>query len=95
MITRVIMAKGGRLTSGIGDTALVAGLTCTIVVSGELGEQFDDAFAGLVLRHEDGNTCLSGALTDQSEFHGVLSQLFDLGLEILSISTHPGESCDG
>ena len=35
------------------------------------------------------------SLTDQAELQGVLSQVFDLGLEIVSISTHPGEFPEG
>ncbi len=66
-------------------------LNCTIVVAGELGEQFDGAFADLALSHESGTTRISGDVTDQAELQGVLTQLFDLGLEIVSISTHPGE----
>ena len=90
-ITRVIIAKGGRLPSGIRKTPDVSDLTCTIVVSGELGAQFGQVFADMVLSHESGTTRISGALTDQAELQGVLHQIFDLGLEILSISTHPGE----
>jgi len=95
MITRVIIAKGGRIWSRLRHTRWVPGLSCTIVVSGELGERFEGAFAGLALRHASGTTRLSGHLTDQAELQGVLSQLFDLGLEIVSISTHPGESLGG
>ena len=87
----MIIAEGGRLGRCDRHTRGVPGLNCTIVVSGELGEQFDGAFADLVLSHETGTTRISGAVTDQAELQGVLSQLFDLGLEILSISTHPGE----
>ena len=49
------------------------------------------AFADLALSHDAGTTRISGTVTDQAELQGVLSQLFNLGLEILSISTHPGE----
>lgn len=87
----MILAEGGRLGPGDRHTQGVPGLNCTIVVSGQLGEQFDGAFADLALSHEAGTTRISGAVTDQAELQGVLSQLFDLGLEILSISTHPGE----
>jgi hypothetical protein len=73
----------------------VPGLSVTIVLSGELGERFDGAFADLALTHESGTTRLCGEVTDQAELQGVLSQIFDLGLEILSISTHPGESRSG
>ena len=94
-ITRVIIAKGGRRSRGVRHTPDVAGLTCSIVVSGELGSQFDGVFGDLALSHETGTTRLSGPLTDQAELQGVLRQLFDLGLEILSISTHPGGSPPG
>jgi hypothetical protein len=66
-------------------------LECTIVVSGELGDAFSGAFGGLELSREDGRTRLCGTLADQAEFEGALRHLFDLGLEIESIVTHPGE----
>lgn len=73
----------------------VSDLQCTIVVTGELGEQFDGVFADLSLSHDAGTTLMSGSLTDQAELQGVLRQIFELGLEILSISTHPGEKSAG
>jgi hypothetical protein len=91
----VIIAIGGRLGSGVRHTPDVAGLQCTIIVSGELGERFDKVFADLDVSHASGTTRISGALTDQAELQGVLHQIFDLGLEILSISTHPGEVRSG
>ena len=69
----------------------MAGIVCTIVVSGELGDQFEGVFADMALSHVDGTTHINGPLTDQSELHGVLKQVFDLGLDILSVSTHPGD----
>ena len=91
----MIIAKGGRIRTGVGHTQQVSGLSCTIVVSGELGEKFDGVFADLVLSHEAGTTRLTGSLTDQAELQGVLGQLFDLGLEVVSFSTHPGEIARG
>jgi len=91
----VIIVKGGRLPGRIRHTPDVPGLTCTIVVSGELGQQFDGVFADLGLSPEAGTTVISGALTDQAELQGVLRQIFDLGLEVLSVSTHPGEFPSG
>lgn len=69
----------------------MSALTCTITVSGELSEEFDEVFADLVLSHGAGTTQISGALTDQAQLQGVLHQIFDLGLEVLSIATQPGE----
>jgi hypothetical protein len=74
----------------------VPGLSCTIVVSGELGERFDGEFADLSLFHERGTTRLTGDLVDQAELNGVLHLLMDLGLSIISIAAHhPGESARG
>lgn len=78
--------KGGPLRKGGRDTRGVSGLDCTIIVAGELGETFEEAFAGLALGHEAGTTRISGAVTDQAELQGVLRQVFDLGLQILSVS---------
>jgi hypothetical protein len=91
----VIIAEGGRLPVRVSQTRGVSRLSCTIVVSGELGESFDGVFADLALSHETGTTRISGAVTDHAELEGVVRQLFDLGLEILSISTHPGETPHG
>ena len=65
----------------------MTGLTCTIVVSGEFGERFVGAFADLGLARESGTTRLTGVLIDQSGANGVLHQLMDLGLEIISVAT--------
>jgi hypothetical protein len=86
-ITRVITRTGGRFGSGVAQTSGVTGLACTIVVSGELGERFVGAFADLGLARESGTTRLSGVLVDQAELHGVLRQLMDLSLEIISVAT--------
>ena len=64
----------------------MAGHWCVIVVAGELDERFGDAFADLSVRATNGHTELTGSLRDQSQMLGVLRQLFDLGLEIESIS---------
>ena len=68
----------------------MAGHWCVIVVAGELDERFHDAFADLSVRAANGHTELTGSLRDQSRMLGVLRQLFDLGLEIESISATPG-----
>lgn len=64
----------------------VSDLRCVIVVSGELDERFVDAFADLSICATDGETTLTGTLRDQSHLQGVLRQLFDLGLDITTLS---------
>ena len=65
------------------------GLRSVIVVSGELDDRFGEAFANLSVRAASGTTELTGNLRDQSELLGVMRQLFDLGLDIVSMSATP------
>ena len=64
-------------------------MSCTIVVAGELGDQFEAAFDGLSLVRTPGVTKLRGEVADQSALQGVLRQVANLGLEIVSVWTHP------
>lgn len=70
-------------------------MLCTIVVAGELDPRFGDAVEGMTLTAAEGRTELVGTLTDQAHVQGVLHQLFDLGLEVLSFSTAPASAADG
>jgi hypothetical protein len=69
----------------------VPDICCTIILSEELGERFDGVIGGLALTHSAGRTELNGRVIDQAALNGVLKHVMDLGLEIISISTHPGE----
>ena len=56
-----------------------------ICVEGHLDEKWSDWLQGMTLRHEsDGTSTLEGTLTDQAALHGVLSQIRDLGVPIIS-----------
>jgi hypothetical protein len=57
-----------------------------IQVRGHLSSQWDDWFGGLVIENmPDGDALLHGELPDEAALHGVLGQLRDLGLELLSL----------
>jgi hypothetical protein len=61
-----------------------------IRVTGHLAPRWDDWFAGLTLTADpDGTTVLRGPLVDQSELHGVLRRLSDLGLSLVSLRSTP------
>jgi hypothetical protein len=60
---------------------------CEIVVQGELSSRFDGMFAGMTLNAHDERTEMSGELPDQSALQGVLRQLFDIGLEVISVQS--------
>jgi hypothetical protein len=57
-----------------------------IVVRGELSQRYMPAFEGMTLVADDGQTAIVGPVTDQAHLHGLLNQVSDLGLELLSVN---------
>jgi hypothetical protein len=52
-----------------------------------LDDRWSTWFAGLSLtREDDGTTTLRGALADQSELHGLLAKVRDLGVTLISVT---------
>jgi len=43
----------------------------------------------MTLTASGGMTTLAGSLADQSQFQGVLRQLFDLGMDVVSFTSTP------
>ena len=57
-----------------------------IRVEGQLPENWSDWFGKLtVLPTADGNSLLTGPIRDQSELHGMLIKIRDLGLVLISV----------
>ena len=57
-----------------------------IRVAGHLDEHWSPWFDGLAITHEgDGTTTLRGAVRDQSELHGLLAKVRDLGATLISV----------
>lgn len=57
-------------------------------VKGHLSQQWINLFEGLtVTLEEDGNTLLSGPVSDQSAMHGILKKIRDLGMPLLSVNS--------
>ncbi|NIK54745.1 hypothetical protein [Kribbella shirazensis] len=55
-------------------------------VAGRLDPRWSSWFADFTLVPDpDGTTVLRGAITDQSELHGVLARIRDLGLTLISV----------
>lgn len=60
---------------------------CQIQVKGHLSDQWVNWFGGLTLENRpDGLAMLSGPLPDQAALYGVLSQMRDLGLALISVN---------
>lgn len=55
-----------------------------LVVEGELSDRMEEAFGGMTLTREAGNTVLDGAVRDQAELEGLLRRVSDFGLTLLS-----------
>jgi hypothetical protein len=55
-------------------------------VDGQLDEHWSSWLGDLTLTHEDdGTTCLTGAVADQAELHGLLTKIRDLGVTLISV----------
>jgi len=65
-----------------------------IRIKGHLGSHWSDWFAGLTITlQDDGETLLTGPVVDQAALHGVLKQVRDLGIPLLSVNrVTPGET---
>ena len=57
-----------------------------IVVRGELSERYMPAFEGMALVAGNGQTAITGPVTDQAHLHGLLNRVSELGLELLSVN---------
>jgi hypothetical protein len=55
-----------------------------LTVVGELSDRAGQAFEGMTLTREKGNTLLVGSVRDQAQLHGLLQRVSDLGLTLLS-----------
>ncbi len=62
-------------------------LVYQIRVEGHLGQQWMDWFDGLTITlEEDGDTLLTGPVTDQAALYGLLKKVRDLGMQLVSVS---------
>jgi len=56
-----------------------------IRVEGALGQEWSAWFDGLDVASEGSNTVISGVIADQPALHGLLNQIRDLGLGLISV----------
>lgn len=58
-----------------------------IKIKGHLDEHWSDWLGGLeITQDEHGNSFLTGIVPDQAALHGILNQIHDLGLILISIT---------
>ncbi len=59
-----------------------------IIIRGHLTAQWAAIFDGMeIICLEDGSTCITGDLPDQSALYGLLMRLRDLGVTLLSVNS--------
>ena len=57
-----------------------------IMVAGELSSRFAPAFDGMTVQCAGGETAITSVVVDQSQLHGLLDRVGDLGLELVSVN---------
>jgi hypothetical protein len=63
-------------------------LKVEIHVKGQIDRDWSDWLEDLTINHtDDGNTLLSGPVRDQAALYGLLWQLSNLGLQLISVSS--------
>jgi hypothetical protein len=67
-----------------------------IRIKGYLDDRWAAWFDGPTITREDnGNTLLTGAVTDQAALHGLLRKVRDLGTPLLSVMRVTADQADG
>ena len=67
---------------------------CRLVIEGELGPRYANAFDGMTLRARDGQTEISGPIIDQSHLQGLLERIAGLGLTLHSLTPLEAENAE-
>jgi len=57
-----------------------------VVVRGQFGEHLAGVFDQLDVDPRPGQTSLTGNFADQAQLHGLLDQLRDLGIQLISVN---------
>jgi hypothetical protein len=64
-----------------------------IRVRGIIGQSWSDWFGGMQIEPQaDGQTRLTGVVTDQAALHGILDRLRDLNLPLVSVTPVTGKA---
>lgn len=63
-----------------------------IKIKGHLDKKWKDWFGNMDISYEGENTILTGDVKDQSAIHGILNQLRDLNLKLISVNPIDNEN---
>ena len=84
-----------RVYHRTGEEATV--LSLEIKVKGQIYEDWADCLGGFAFDHTgEGDTVIKGSVRDQSAYYGLLLQLSNLGMQLVSVTFKPAsEDIDG
>jgi hypothetical protein len=57
-----------------------------IIIQNHLDEKWKSWFEGMEINYKGDNTIITGNLKDEAHMHGILNQIRDLNLKIISIN---------
>ena len=57
-----------------------------IKVEGLLDKKWKSSFEGMEISYEGNNTILTGYIKDEAHLHGILNQIRDLNLKLISVN---------
>ena len=57
-----------------------------IKIQGYLNSKWKECFEGMEISYEGNNTILTGNIKDEAHLHGVLNQIRDLNLKLISVN---------
>lgn len=57
-----------------------------IIIKGCIDKEWEEWFGEMEINCHKGNTILTGDLPDQSALHGLLNQIRDLNLQLISVN---------
>jgi hypothetical protein len=60
--------------------------TSKIKIQEHLDEKWKDCFDGMEITYEGENTIIIGNIKDEAHLHGILNQIRDLNLKLISIN---------
>ena len=66
-----------------------------IKMQGQLDESWSGWFSGMTITFDDDTTTLTGAIADQSALRGILTKLWDLNLDLISMNRVEDSSFGG
>jgi hypothetical protein len=57
-----------------------------IIIQGHLEKEWKNCFEGMEIKYEGDKTILKGNIKDEAHLHGVLNQIRDLNLKLISVN---------